>query len=538
MFPFSRHIAAGSALSILMAGTALGDAAPVPNPVSNSVFSPANIVGGLLRGVVSYGRMVADIRYGALEVDGLRGGLTLRDLQIAGVGKHERCRIDLGLIHVSGLTFWAEEESQVHIDLSDLAIANNCFGPDAAMIGMITGADSIPLETLSINLSQSSGSGAVTADIEAISPGIARIEGSVDFDYVSLFSPDLIEKLAQKPNYGELVPPTFDQDGNMIPPEDDPAGEPQFGLRGTLSAGHLSVENLGLWERIQPLLPPDATNPQALQALVTAPPGSKLNDAQRALASTLEGFMANPGRVTAEIRPPAPVSFDTTRWTTPEDALALFPLVFTNALPTPPVALIADTSDAADARALGLALADGHGVPQNTRRAIELLEPLSEDPEVVLVLARLLAGSDPAAGYAHALRAAAMGVPGAPATLDRIEAQLPTKALLAAQAPADDELPATVFDSVTALRDAAQSHERGDGARRSYALAWRLAAAAAATGDSAAKAIMTRLDNRFGADPDWIQTRDAAADLAVDDWTSHDLASRLAASPATAGAAN
>ena len=74
MFPFSRHIAAGSALSILMAGTALGDAAPVPNPVSNSVFSPANIVGGLLRGAVSYGRMVADIRYGALEVDGLRGG--------------------------------------------------------------------------------------------------------------------------------------------------------------------------------------------------------------------------------------------------------------------------------------------------------------------------------------------------------------------------------------------------------------------------------------------------------------------------------
>ena len=89
MFPFSRRILAGSALSILMAGTALGDAAPV----SNSVFSPANIVGGLLRGAISYARMVADIRYGALEVDGMRGGLTLRELQIAGIGKHENCRI-------------------------------------------------------------------------------------------------------------------------------------------------------------------------------------------------------------------------------------------------------------------------------------------------------------------------------------------------------------------------------------------------------------------------------------------------------------
>lgn len=534
MFPFSRYIVAAPALSILMAGTALGDVAPVPNPVSNSIFSPANIVGGLLRGAISYGRMVADIRYGALEVDGLRGGLTLRDLQIAGVGKYERCRIDLGRMHVSGLTFWAEEESQVHIDLADLAVANNCFGPEAAMIGMITGTDSIPLEALSINVSQSSGSAALTADIEAISPGIARIEGSVDFDYVSLFSPDLIEKLAQEQSYGEYTPPTFDQDGNMIPSEDEPVGEPQFGLRGILTAGHVSVEDLGLWQRIQPLLPPDATNPQALQALVTAPPGSKLNEAQTALAAALEGFIANPGRLTAEIRPAAPVSFDSTLWTTPEDALALLPLVFTNARPTPPAALIADPAEATDARALGLALAEGRGVPQNTRRAIELLSPLSEDPEVMLVLADLLAGSDPAAGYAHALNAAAMGVPGAPAALDRIEARLPTAALLAAQAPADGELPAMVFNSVSALRNAAQAHEQGDGARRSYALAWRLAAAAAATGDNAAKAIMARLDNRFGADPDWIKTREAAADQAADDWAGQDLASRLAAAPAPA----
>ena len=62
MFPFSRRILAGSALSILMAGTALGDAVPV----SNSVFSPANIVGAFLRGAISYARMVAAPRYGAL----------------------------------------------------------------------------------------------------------------------------------------------------------------------------------------------------------------------------------------------------------------------------------------------------------------------------------------------------------------------------------------------------------------------------------------------------------------------------------------
>ena len=538
MFPFPRLVAAGPVLSILMAGTALGDAAPVMNPVSNSIFSPANIVGGVMRGVVSYARMVADIRYGALEVDGLRGGVTLRDLQIAGVGQHEGCKIALGRLHVSGISFWATEDSQVQVDLAELAIANNCFGPNAAMIGMITGTDSIPVETLSVNLAQSAGSGAMRADIEAISPGIARIEGSVDFDYVSVFSPDLIEKLAQEQSYDAYPPVTFDQDGNMIPPEDGPATEPQFGLRGTLRAGHVSAEDLGLWGRIKPLLPPDATNPQALQALVSAPPGSRLNDTQRALADTLAGFMAQPGRVTAEIRPKAPVSFDTTLWTTPDDALALFPLVFSNALPTPPVALIADPVEGADKRALGLALAEGRGVPQNTRRAVEMLTPLTDDPEAALVLARLIAASDPAAGYAHALRAASLGASGAPAALDRIETQLPTGALLAAQVPADTDLPATVFDSVLTLRKAALAHEQGDGAPRSYALAWRLAVAAAATGDSAAQAVMTRLDARFGADPDWIATREAAADLATDDWTGNDLASRLAGKPATASAPN
>lgn len=33
--------------------------------------------------------------------------------------------------------------------------------------------------------------------------------------------------------------------------------------RGTLRAGHVSVEDLGIWGRVKPLLPPDATSPQA-----------------------------------------------------------------------------------------------------------------------------------------------------------------------------------------------------------------------------------------------------------------------------------
>lgn len=538
MFPFSRRILAGSALSILMAGTALGDAAPV----SNSVFSPANIVGGLVRGIVSYARVVVDIRYGALEVDAQRGGLTMRDLQISGLGKHERCRISLGRVQVSGISLWGTETSRMHIDLADLAIATNCFGPNAAMIGMVTGGDTIPLDALNIDVTQVSGSGALRADLEAISPGIARIEASADFDHVSLFSPDFFEKLAAiqaEEQAFDRPPLTFDENGTLIPPENpQPDYEPVFGLHGTLRAAHISAEDLGIWQRLQPLLPPDMTNPQALQSLITAPAGSPLHDFQRELAGVLAAFIAKPGRITAEIRPPAPVAFDTTGWAGPDDALAAFPLRLGNALPTAPVALIADPAAGADSRALGLALAEGRGVPQNTRRAIKLLKPLAEDPEVALALAALIAPTDATTAYAHAQQATALAAPGALAALDRIEARMTTAELLAAQLPADSPLVDTAFASVPALRDAALAHEQGKGAPRSYAMAWRLASSAAATGDGAARALMARLDARFGPDPDWIKARNAAADLAAGDWSGQNLAARLAGGPKAAGAAN
>ncbi|WP_104493062.1 hypothetical protein [Paracoccus denitrificans] len=515
MSPLARRLGAGTALFLALASAPHAQSAPP----TNSIFSPANIAAGLVRGAVSYARMVADIRYGGLDIDGPRGGLILRDLEIAGLGKHENCRVSLGRLQISGFSFWGDEESQMRFDASDLSIANNCFGANAAMIGVVTGGAHIPLATLSVDLRQSSGSGALNADIEAISSGIARIEGSADFDYVSLFSPDFFEKISTA---GQ---PEAEEDEFADPGASE---TPQIGLRGTLRAGHLSVENLGVWERLKPLLPPEASSPEATQALLTAEPGSALHETQQGLVRALRAFMAEPGRITAEIRPAEPITFDTTLWFGPEDAAALFRPRFSNALPTPPVALIADPRDHADARAVGLALAEGQGVPQNSRRAIELLMPLQEDAEVALALARLKAGTDPATAYRHALRAASQGAAGAAAMLDRIETRLATADLLAAQAPAGTDLPEDSFASPVALRDAALAHEQGDGVPRSYALAWRLAASAAAAGDGPARALMARLEARFAVDPAWIEARNKAADLALDDWTRRDLARRLA----------
>lgn len=565
MSPIARNIASGTALSLAMAGAAPAQTSPDYGSYDNtsmfnmislmplvlagaivigsagassaagsedSTLSMATVTASLLRAAVSYGRIVTDIQYGALETDSARGAVILRDLQVNGVGEYANCQVTLGKLEISGLTFWGGEDMRSRLEVSDLAIANNCFGPNAAMIGMVTGGASIPLETLVIEAHQVASLGAFNLDIEASSPGIATISANADFDYFTFFMPGLLKEMMGQGDpysYPDAYEPIFDDNGNLVTPGADSTTEPQPdpGLRGVLRAAHVSVENLGLWERLQPLIPPVATSPEGIQQIVTAEPGTELRATQEAFAETLGKFIAEPGWVTVELRPDVPLSFDTTEWASPEDALALFKPVFSNALPTPPLALIA-APEGDDPLSLGLALAEGRGVPQNSRRAIELLSPLEDKPAAMLAVAKLSLETDPVAAYSHAQKAAELGDNAAPATLDRIERRLATADLLAAQPAADTAVPEDGFGSVPALRDIAVAYAEGRGVPRSYGLARRLAGSAAAAGDGQAQALIARLDSRFGDDAAWIAARDAAADLALEDWTGMGLATRFA----------
>ena len=179
-----------------------------------------------------------------------------------------------------------------------------------------------------------------------------------------------------------------------------------------------------------------------------------------------------------------------------------------------------------------MAFAEGRGIPRNLTRATEILSGLSDNPEAVAALARLSAETDPETGYAQALDAAEMGAPAATALLDSIERRLTTSEILEAQLAADTELPDAMFASPLSLRDAAADYEEGKQVRRSYALAWRLAASAAAAGDGLSRVLMDRLDARFGGDPAWIESRQAASDAALEDWTGRGLAESFSGSVA------
>lgn len=504
-------------LSSLTLAIALVTGVAVAGPGSSgNGLSAASIVAGLTRAAVYYGRLVADIRYGSLEADAARGTIILRDLEIAGLENHADCRISVGRVQMDGLHFWFTEEMRMRFDLSDVTIANACFGAQGAQIAMVTGGDSIRLASLSMDSHQILGSGAMRADFQAVSPGVARIGGSADFSYFTMYVPEFWEQVVGTGGAGGT------------PPQDPYVAPPGPGVRGTLRAAHLTVENLGVWERVQPMLPPDMSSPAMAQGLVTAQEGTALHDLQASLSEALGEFLKTPGMLTASIRPEAPVDFEISEKSDPEKLIALFKPDFSNTAPVPPVALIADPDAATDERALGLALAEGRGVPQNRARAIELLTPLAEDGEVALVLAGLMAEQDAVAAYAHAQAAAGTAVPGAAAALDRIEARLETAQLMQAQPAAEAVVQEGAFVSLAALRKAALAYETGAGVPRSYALARRLAASAAAAGDGVARALMARLDARFGADPAWLQTRAAAEQQALADWTGQNLASVLA----------
>ena len=545
MSRFTRSLTAGVAATLLLPATVSAH----PTPDTGSIFSVSNIAGGLFRVLVSYGRMVADIRYDSLEIDAQRGQLILRDLEFNGLGKYADCQVSLGQLHITGMSLWTPENAQVRLNAHDIAVANNCFGANAAMIAMVTGGNDIPISDLTIETRQAFGRGALVADIEINSPQIARIEGTADFDYVSIYMPGLLEEMFAPPK------DPWDMDSNDNPfadpdefnPFDDPDSDsnpfgdldsdgtedetPKGGLRGTLKSAHLSVENLGIWERIQPLIPPSMVQPGAMDVLITSEPGSTMHGIEQDLAEAIDAFIAEPGRITAEIRPEQPIDFESTAWTTPQDAAEALRPKFSNALPTPAVRLIANPgNDDGDPRALGLALAKGTGAPRNASRAIELLTPLKEDGEVALALAELTQSNEPAEAYALVLAAAQAETPGALSALSRIEATLPIVDILAAQQAATDaELPDEVFTSAITLRDAALAREKGVGQARSYALAWRLASLAAATGDSQSQSLMDRLDMQFGDDSDWAAARNKAAELAAEDWIERELATRFAA---------
>ena len=270
------------------------------------------------------------------------------------------------------------------------------------------------------------------------------------------------------------------------------------------------------------------------------------------LMARVEEFVSDPGEITIEASLPAtgiviePALYDQE----PQaliSALALearnTPLARARILSSSDLSALSDPSSlsATDLLALGRALLEGNGVPQTPALVPGLLEPLTQSAEngaeASALVARALQGSNPAAAYPYALRAAAWGSDSTVSLLDRLENQMTTGEVLAAQAqnPAPLRSVADVLGDASdprLLRSMALSHFSGAGEPRSYARAYYFALLAEAAGDIGASTLKSEIEDRFSVRGDevaaaWTTLSTDLQTQALQDWIDSGLADRF-----------
>jgi hypothetical protein len=328
-----------------------------------------------------------------------------------------------------------------------------------------------------------------------------------------------------------------------------------------LSTASVSIEDLGLWEKAKPMLPPEMIDPNAIAQLIQAGLTEALNEANpgpagpRALPADQQEFVTSavrevrrfvtkPGMIVIEAQPDHPIFINA-------DAAEDFPGLFAQLKPrvsnraSSRVALI-DTAKLRAAmnapemlsdderRSIGLALITGVGAPKSAADGQALLAPMAEagDGVAALAIAEALAIDDPAAAYRLALRAGMSQTVGATRLLDDLEKRLTTGEVLQLQGegltpPSDD-----AFASLSAMRDHAVGHLSGLGSQRSYKRSMFWASLAAATGDATAARIIADIEDRMryrgkAAAAAWRAEADAAGRQALAAWLDKGLAAKF-----------
>jgi len=478
------------------------------------LVAPDHLVTMLVLGGIAGLRSQAEVTYDALSVDVAAGTVALTGLAgapLPGPGVDPACRFGADRLAVAGLSPLAGDFGRLRIEAIGLRVAAACLEGDARPGLAAAGIGTLVVDRALASVAYDFGPGAADVGLQLSMPGLADVEATLVLDYFAVVEPGM--------------------DG-------DP--EPVARFR----SGAVTVEDRGLLARIRPLLPPEMADPAAAAgglagelarglerenraaerrariaagASPDAPVEAPLTEAQRAFVASFEAeagrFLSTGGAITLAAAATGEAVLLTSD-TVGDDPRLLFTALAPAFAAAPPAR--ADILPAVlvgraislpgglsveERRRVGLAFLTGRGVPRDVGRGAALLAPLAGgDGGVARALAEALAAANPVAAYGHALVAAAAGAPGALALLDRIEAGLDARDMLAAQAAAQPpavapEGPATV----TGLRAAALAALTGTTRPRSYPQAWFQASLAAAAGDAAGAAIRDEIEARMAA---------------------------------------
>lgn len=488
------------------------------------LFTPERILTRVVQTAIAALRSQMDITYGGIAVAPLTGTVTLTELRLWPAPPWDQdgsCQVDIARLTIRTAAVDEPDLMRLRLQGSGVTATPACLPPEArGGLGML-GIDTVSVNraTMDVDYTLSSASADLRAYLAA--DRLAAVSLGAQLDYLAM-------------------------DARTDPDKPMPVAY--------LSEARLTVENLGLWDKVKPLIPPPLTDPASggatLRSMVAAqmPPqmAGTADGFLDSLASTWQAFLTKPEVLVVEtgFDASAPMFLDPDAFQQGPEAVfgLLQPVVASRAAPVRallPVALLGKAPEALsedEKLQLGVALASGLGAPRDLAGAEALLAPLAEAGNAAAAgaLAAAFEARDPARAYGLALTAAAAGDTGAGSLLDRLEGTLPFADVLAAQSKLTEgaEQPVAALADLAAVRAEATARLTGRGRTRSYADAAVFAMIGAAAGDAESADILQEIDEkvRMGgpeAAEAWAPQEEAAVALAKSAWIGFDLPGRF-----------
>lgn len=532
-FAYCTHVTALALVALPLAPLP-ATAQDTSRPTFWQAFSVENIATAFFHSAMSWARLLADIRYDRLSVDPLAMRATMTGVRIAPYLANVApggCTVTIKRITLNGRSLDRFEVARTRLALDGVSMPSTCLPPEQGgmMRGMGYGALDISRVEAEFNYDYPSGS--VDIRISADLDRLASVNATIDLDYFS-YRMDF-----------ETEEPVFAVD---------------------LNRAQISIDDQGAWELAKKLLPPPMLVPDALarnissaveqglreanrpdDGLDTTRPRVELSDRQRSFAmqagTIARGFDASRRQIvlTTQIKG-GPVHLNEAAFTSfpplfdrLNPTLASFAPALTSAVSVADLSAAFESEDPpANAFEIGRALITGIGAPRNPAGGLRFLAPLARqgNTDASLLIAQSVADRFPSDAYAHALRAAAAGKPGALALLDRVERDLPYADIIAAQNKLSDGKDDALYGDLATMRRAAREFLTGTSRGRSWRGAYYWSSMAAAAGDATGAALRDEINEILRLRGDavvWAKETESLDNGVLRDWVGHDVPSLL-----------
>ena len=520
--------------SALVAATLPGLAAADERPSLLDYFSVDIIVQRLLQTGIMGLRTQMDLKYSDMSVDFVTGKITITDLVIWPLPEWDidgTCEIAVDRMSVRGGALDEPDRFRLTAQMNGVTFPSSCIPDEIREALDVANISEIDMPRMTIDMDYGLPDSDLLIRSFAHVNDVAAFDLTGDFAYFWFDGRDDIE---------EPLPVAF------------------------LRHGSLSVQNLGLFDKLKPLAPPPFVSAGAgdmLKGMLGEElarenrfldvPIEGLSTSQSAfldsMASSWEAFLGNPDTLVLETNYDGDVYIDfealdrgrVDPFEVFQPVVRLAPSARQEMLPASLLKSAmedATTLSVEDRKRVGIALMTGVGAPRNARLGFELLNDMarSGDSAAAMAMATAMEHHVPEDAYRFALLAGAGGETGATAMLDRIEKSMDFATVLKLQndVSGDTVHPTDVLNDIALVRAEAAKRLLGRGAARSYEIAAMWAMLAAASGDGEGQDIMGDITERarlLGADAQaaWRQAESNASRLATEAWISQDLPARF-----------